>query len=147
MKHLSCRGAKSMKLPSLSIAAKLYTIFALLATATVILSLLAALNSRHNTALTDEFERTFMGAMNVERVNGLIYAVVMELRGIYMSPDIPAAKRYGALLLQSNERIARWLPTGASMWAAPTPRSSPSSTSASSNSWSFARSWSGSARK
>jgi methyl-accepting chemotaxis protein len=95
-----------MKLPSLSIAAKLYTIFALLATATVILSLLAALNSRHNTALTDEFERAFMGAMNVERVNGLIYAVVMESRGIYMSPDIPAAKRYGTLLLQSNERIA-----------------------------------------
>ena len=89
------RGAKSMKLPSLSIAAKLYTIFALLATATVILSLLAALNSRHNTALTDEFERAFMGAMNVERVNGLIYAVVMESRGIYMSPDIPTAKRYG----------------------------------------------------
>jgi methyl-accepting chemotaxis protein len=95
-----------MKLPSLSIAAKLYTIFALLATATVLLSLLAALNSRHNTALTDEFERAFMGAMNVERVNGLIYAVVMESRGIYMSPDIPAAKRYGTLLLQSNERIA-----------------------------------------
>ena len=33
--------------------------------------------------------------MNVERVNGLIYAVVMESRGIYMSPDIPGAKRYG----------------------------------------------------
>ena len=47
-----------------------------------------------------------MGAMNVERVNGLIYAVVMESRGIYMSPDIPAAKRYGGLLLQFNERIA-----------------------------------------
>jgi methyl-accepting chemotaxis protein len=95
-----------MKSPSLSIAAKLYTIFALLATATVALSVLAAVNSRHNTALTNEFERAFMGAMNVERVNGLIYAVVMESRGIYMSPDIPAAKRYGVLLLQSNERIA-----------------------------------------
>jgi len=104
---LRCPGdLKSMKLRSLSIAAKLYTIFALLATVTVILSLLAALNSRQNTALTDEFERAFMGAMNVERVNGLIYAVVMESRGIYMSPDIPTAKRYGALLLQFNERIA-----------------------------------------
>src|SRR5262245_5161727 len=96
-----------MKLPSLSIAAKLYTIFALLATATVLLSILAALNSRHNTALTDEFERAFMGAMNVERVNGLIYAVVMESRGIYMSSDIPTAKRYGDLLLKFNERIAK----------------------------------------
>jgi methyl-accepting chemotaxis protein len=95
------------KLPSLSIAAKLYTIFALLATATVGLSLLAVLNARQNTALTNEFERAFLGAQNVERVNGLIYAVVMESRGIYMSPDIPSAKRYGVLLLQFNDRIAK----------------------------------------
>src|SRR5690242_933033 len=95
-----------MKLPSLSIAAKLYTIFALLATVTIALSLWLALNARSNTALTQEFERAFVGAQNVERVNGLIYAVVMESRGIYMSPDIPSAKRYGALLMQFNERIA-----------------------------------------
>jgi methyl-accepting chemotaxis protein len=95
-----------MKLPSLSIAAKLYTIFALLATVTVVLSVMAVLNARNNTSLSDEFERAFLGTQNVERVNGLIYAVVMESRGIYMSPDIPAAKRYGALLLQFNERIA-----------------------------------------
>jgi methyl-accepting chemotaxis protein len=96
-----------MKMPRLSIAAKLYTIFALLATATVGLSLLAVLNARQNTALTNEFERAFLGAQNVERVNGLVYAVVMESRGIYMSSDIPSAKRYGILLLQFNDRIAK----------------------------------------
>src|SRR3954464_11294630 len=95
-----------MKLPSLSIAAKLYTIFALLATVTVALSLMAVLNARSNTTLSKEFERAFLGTQNVERVNGLIYAVVMESRGIYMSPDIPSAKRYGTLLLQFNDRIA-----------------------------------------
>src|ERR1051326_5603728 len=95
-----------MKLPSLSIAAKLYTIFALLATVTVALSLMAVLNAQNNTTLSQEFERAFIGAQNVERVNGLIYAVVMESRGIYMSPDIPSAKRYGTLLLGFNERIA-----------------------------------------
>jgi len=99
-------GAKSMKLPSLSIAAKLYTIFALLATVTAALSLMAVLNAYNNTALTREFERAFVGTQNVERVNGLIYAVVMESRGIYMSPDVPAAKRYGKLLLEFNDRIA-----------------------------------------
>jgi len=99
-------GAKSLKLPSLSIAAKLYTIFALLATATATLSVMAVLNARNNTALTQDFERAFLGTQNVERVNGLVYAVVMESRGIYMSPDIPSAKRYGTLLLQFNERIA-----------------------------------------
>jgi methyl-accepting chemotaxis protein len=94
------------KLPRLSIAAKLYLIFALLATATMVLAIMAVLNSRQNSALTNDFERAFLGAQNVERVNGLIYAVVMESRGIYMSSDIPAAKRYGALLLKFNERIA-----------------------------------------
>jgi hypothetical protein len=37
-----------VELPSLSIAAKLYTIFALLATATIALAVMAALNSRQN---------------------------------------------------------------------------------------------------
>jgi methyl-accepting chemotaxis protein len=96
-----------MKLPSLSIAAKLYTIFALLATVTVALSLMAVFNSRSNAALTNEFERAFLGAQNVERVNGLIYAVVMESRGVYMSPDITSGKRYGDLLLKFNERVAQ----------------------------------------
>jgi len=95
-----------MKLPNLSIAAKLYTIFALLATATVALAIVAAVNSRHSSALTGEFERAFLGAQNVERVNGLIYAVVMESRGIYMSSDIPTAKVYGANLLKFNTRVA-----------------------------------------
>ena len=46
-------------LPKLSIAAKLYTIFTLLATATVVLSGMAVLNARHKTAMTDDFERAF----------------------------------------------------------------------------------------
>src|SRR5437763_3531968 len=103
-----CPGVPTtmFKLPSLSIAAKLYTIFALLATATIALAIMAILNSRQNSALTDDFEKAFVGAQNVERVNGLIYAVVMESRGIYMSSDIPGAQRYGKLLLAFNERIA-----------------------------------------
>src|ERR1700754_958378 len=93
------------KLPRLSIAGKLYTIFALLATATIALAVLAVVNSRQNTALTEDFKQAFLGAQDVERVNGLVYAVVMESRGVYMSPDIPSAKRYGDLLLKFNERI------------------------------------------
>jgi methyl-accepting chemotaxis protein len=103
---VSSLGGTMFKLPSLSIAAKLYTIFTLLATATIALSIMAGLNSRQNSALTDDFERAFLGTQNVERVNGLIYAVVMESRGIYMSPDIPSAQRFGKLLLAFNDRIA-----------------------------------------
>ena len=96
-----------MKLPQLSIATKLYAIFALLATMTVGLAAVAVVNAYRHVALTDEFESAFVGGMNVERVNALIYAVVMESRGIYMSSDIPTAKVYGDGLLVFNERIGQ----------------------------------------
>src|SRR5215813_3171682 len=68
---------------------------------------IAVTNAQYQEAMTEEYETSLVGTQNVERVNGLVYAVVMESRGIYMSPDIPAAKRYGTLLLQFNERIAK----------------------------------------
>ena len=74
-------------MPKLSIAAKLYAIFALMATTTVALSVVAVTNARHHAALTDEFQSANAGSWNVERINGLIYAVMMESRGIYMSSD------------------------------------------------------------
>jgi len=91
----------------LSIAARLYVIFSLLAVATLALAGIAVVNARHQAAMTAEYETSLLGTQNIERVNGLIYAVVMESRGIYMSPDIPSAKRYGALLLPFNDRIVQ----------------------------------------
>jgi methyl-accepting chemotaxis protein len=96
-----------VKLPHLSIATKLYAIFALLATVTVGLAVVASINAYRHAALTDEFESAYIGGMNVERINALIYAVVMESRGIYMSSDIPTAKVYGDGLLTFNDRIGQ----------------------------------------
>ena len=56
----------------LSIAAKLYAIFALLATATVVLALTAVVTARQHVVLTDEFEAALQGSQIVERINGLI---------------------------------------------------------------------------
>src|SRR5262245_16481095 len=94
-------------MPRLTVVAKLYGIFTLLALTTVALAGIAVVNARHHAAIMGEYENSLVGTQNVERVNGLIYAVVMESRGIYMSPDIPAAKRFGDLLLKFNERIAQ----------------------------------------
>lgn len=94
-----------MKLTKFSIAIKLYSIFALLAIVTVMVATVAVVNARHHAALTHEYESAFAGAKNVERVNGLIYAVVMESRGIYMSADIPEAKKFAKGLLEFNNRI------------------------------------------
>ena len=77
-----------MNLPKLSIAARLYTIFALMAATTVALSMVAVSNAHRHAALTEEFESANAGSWNVERINGLIYASTMETRGIYMSSAI-----------------------------------------------------------
>ena len=95
------------KVTNLSIAAKLYAIFGLLAAATLALAVVAILNSRQQASLSRDLELAVQGTVYVERVNGLVYAVVMESRGIYMSPDIPSAKRFGDLLLKLNRRIAQ----------------------------------------
>jgi methyl-accepting chemotaxis protein len=94
-----------MNLAKLSIAAKLYVIFALLATVMVALAALAIFNAERHVALTKEFESAFVGAENVERIESLIYAVVMESRGIYMSPDLDAAKKFADGLTGFNEQI------------------------------------------
>jgi methyl-accepting chemotaxis protein len=40
-----------------------------------------------------------------ERVNGLIYAVVMDSRGIYMSDTLPESEKYAPPLLKNLEQI------------------------------------------
>ena len=95
------------RFPRLSIAGKLYAIFALLATATVVLALVAVVSARRHAALTDEFDAALQGSQNVERINGLIYAVVMESRGVYMSEDVPSRTKYADGLLKFNDQIAQ----------------------------------------
>src|SRR4051812_32947413 len=110
------------RFPRLSIASKLYAIFALLATATVVLALVAVVNARRHSALTDEFEAALQGSQNVERINGLIYAVVMESRGVYMSEDSATRAKYAEGLMRFNEQILKlvngWERTVASQHAA-----------------------------
>jgi len=96
-----------LTLPKLSIAAKLYVIFALMAATTVVLAAVAVTAARHHVVLTDEFESANAGTWNVERVNGLIYAVVMESRGVYMSTDMATSKVYADGILKFNKQIAK----------------------------------------
>src|SRR5205085_10213501 len=78
-----------------------------LATATVVLALVAVVTARRHAALTDEFELALQGSQNVERINALIYAVVIESRGVYMSEDAPTRKKYADGLLKFNDQIAQ----------------------------------------
>jgi methyl-accepting chemotaxis protein len=95
------------KTPALSISTKLYAIFATLAAIAVALAAVTLVQTRRQMAMTDEFQTAFIGAQNVEKINSLVYAVVMESRGVYMSTDIPTAKKYGEGLLKFNDQISK----------------------------------------
>src|SRR5712675_1979567 len=89
----------------LSLAAKLYSIFALFAVLTAAITILSDYNSRRNAELTEAIETASRAAVNVERVNSLVYAVVMESRGVYMSTEAAIVKKYGDGLLKFNDQI------------------------------------------
>jgi methyl-accepting chemotaxis protein len=61
--------------------------------------------TRRNADLTEAIETASRAALNVERVNSLVYAVVMESRGVYMSTDAAVVKKYGEGLLKFNDQI------------------------------------------
>jgi len=89
----------------LSLAARLYSIFALFALLTAAIAALSDYNNRHSSELTHAIETANSAALNVERVNSLVYAVVMESRGVYMSTDPAIVKKYGEGLLKFNGQI------------------------------------------
>jgi methyl-accepting chemotaxis protein len=89
----------------LSLAAKLYSIFGLFAFLTAAITALSDFNTRRNTELTEAVSTASRAALNVERINSLVYAVVMESRGVYMSTDTAVVKKYGDGLLAFNGRI------------------------------------------
>jgi methyl-accepting chemotaxis protein len=89
----------------LSLAARLYSVFALFAVLTAAITTLSDYNSRRGADLTQAIERANSAAINVERVNSLVYAVVMESRGVYMSTEPAVVKKFGDGLLKFNEQI------------------------------------------
>ena len=89
----------------LSLATKLYSIFALFALLTAAITFLSDYNTRRNAELTEAVDTASRAALNVERVNSLVYAVVMESRGVYMSTEAAVVKKYGDGLLKFNDQL------------------------------------------
>ncbi len=103
MKSVASPGSK--KGSSLSLAFKLYSIFALFALLTAAIAALSDYNTRRGTELTQSIETASQSALNVERVNSLVYAVVMESRGIYMSTEPAVVKKYGDGLHKFSDHL------------------------------------------
>ncbi len=108
-----------MTLPKLSIAAKLYAIFALMATTTVALSAATIVGIRDNAALTAQLESANRGSRNVERLNSLLAAMLEETRDTTTGQDLPVAATHAKELAELNDRIGGAL----SEWQASMPSS------------------------
>ncbi len=93
------------RLPNFSILLKLYAIIALFATATVMLAVVAVDSARRHTELTAEFEAALQGAQAVERMNSLIYAVVAEARGLFLSQDTAEGTAFVGRMKQFNDEL------------------------------------------
>jgi len=119
------QAGKTMKLAKLSIAAKLYVIFTLLATVTVALAAVAILNANRHVALTRQFESAFVGAENVDRIDSLIYAVVMESRAFTCRRISRQRRNTQQVLIASTSRSAPSWRRGNSRCCRRTPKSLP----------------------
>jgi len=103
MKFIAPSGPK--RASSFSLAFKLYSIFGLFALLTAAITALSDYNTRRSAELIQLIETASQAALNIEHVNSLVYAVVMESRGIYMSTDLPVVKKYGDGLHKFSDQL------------------------------------------
>lgn len=94
-------------LSQLSIAAKLYSIFALLVVSTLALVGVLVWQASAQGDLVKRSSAAAEGTASVERINGLIFAIVMESRGIYLTQTWDdKAKKFGANQLKYLDRLS-----------------------------------------
>ncbi len=101
----------SSGLAKLRIGTKIYAVVGLLSVVSIVIAVLALLaltnyNSRF-AEMQNASQRSFIG----EQINSLIYAVVMDSRGVYMSRDTAEAEKFGKPLLKNLQEIKNLITT------------------------------------
>lgn len=91
---------------TLSVAEKVYSIAGFLAIVTIFLLVMSVQTVRLQTTYRSMYATSAEAAINVGRINALIYAIVMESRGIYMSSDHGAMKPFADELVRRNRELA-----------------------------------------
>jgi PAS domain S-box-containing protein len=92
-----------------SVRLRFYAAFALLLSLILTLTGVSVYSLHQQSAYRDQLETSAQGALNAERANGLIFAVVMESRGVYMSTDPASVQRFSTALQQRNRELAQLL--------------------------------------
>lgn len=91
---------------TLSVAEKVYSIAGFLAIVTTFMLVMSIQSVRLQATYRHMQASSAEAAISVGRINTLIYAIVMESRGIYMSADRGKAKQFGDALLRRNRELA-----------------------------------------
>lgn len=91
---------------TLSVAEKVYSIAGFLAIVTTFLLVMSVQTVRLQTSYRHMHATSAEAAINVARINAMIYAIVMESRGIYMSSDRGAMKPFADGLVRRNRELA-----------------------------------------
>src|ERR1700730_2491345 len=100
------------KLANLRIGTKIYAVVGLLSVVSIIIAVVALLALTNYNLRVCEMQsashRYFIG----EQINSMIYAVVMDSRGVYMARDAAEAEKFGKPLLKNlheiKELITAW---------------------------------------
>src|SRR5262245_29708382 len=79
---------------------RLYSVFVFLGLLPVVGVMLAFVAFQTANREDAALDRVTRGTIHLERINGLVYAVVMESRGIYMSSDWQTAEPFASKLTQ-----------------------------------------------
>lgn len=91
---------------TLSVAEKVYSISGFLAIVTTFLLVMSVQTVRLQTSYRHMHATSAEAAINIGRINAMIYAIVMESRGIYMSSDHGAMKPFADALVRRNRELA-----------------------------------------
>lgn len=96
-----------LKLDNIKLKHKIVALIAVLALVPVFGAFLSFQALRSLDLAKEQASTARIGQMYLERANGLIYAAVMDSRGIYMSEEATAANRFGEGMLRSLDNLEK----------------------------------------
>src|ERR1700712_1895791 len=99
------------QLAKLRIGTKIYAVVGLLSVVSVVIAVLALLALTNYNSRVAEMQNASQRAFIGEQINSLIYAVVMDSRGIYMARDGAEADKFGKPMLKNLQEIKNLVTT------------------------------------
>ncbi|MCE1238176.1 MAG: methyl-accepting chemotaxis protein [Hyphomicrobiales bacterium] len=90
-----------------TIATKLALLFAATVIVSVVVGVVGLWTQSAQRGAGDDMRQAFLGQAYVERINGLVYAVVMDSRGVYMSADPKKLDKFADGMVKNLDRMTK----------------------------------------